>query len=92
MMACVIIIFNTSRVLIIVLQDASYVTAAGYCIALPDMMGVTPFTQYISIALYISTVIVQVIFTVCSGILLHSYFQCNLWLLVKITNRSLVLV
>ena len=71
-MVCVIIIFNTSRVLIIILQDASYVTAAGYCIAHTDMMGVTPFTQYISIALYTSTVIVQVIFTVCSGILLHT--------------------
>ena len=77
-MVCVIIIFNTSRVLIIILQDASYVTAAGYCIAHTDMMGVTPFTQYISIALYTSTVIVQVIFTVCSGILLHTLSKNNI--------------
>ena len=76
-MVCVIIIFNTSRVLIIVLQDASYVTAAGYCIAHPDMMGITPFTQYSSIALYTSTVIVQITFSVCRGILLHTLSKNN---------------
>ena len=70
-MVDVIIIFNISRVLIIVLQEASYVSPAGNCLTLSDVYRVTPFIQYIGIALYSNTVIVQMVFTVCSGILPH---------------------
>ena len=66
MAAGVITIFSTSRVLIIVLQEASYVTPTGYCIAISDIYGVTPMTQYIGITLYTSTVVVQIIFSACA--------------------------
>ena len=76
-MVGVIIIFNISRVLIIVLQEASYVSPAGNCVTLSDVYRVTPFIQYIGIALYTNTVIVQMVFSVCSGILLHILSKNN---------------
>ena len=72
----VIFIFTASRFLIIVLLEASYVTSAGYCLAVPDMYRVTPYTQYISI-IYTSTVTAQIMFTVCSAILLHTLSKNN---------------
>ena len=73
----VITIFSTSKVLIIILQEASYMTPTGYCITLPDVYVITPFTQYIGITLYSCTVVVQIIFSVCSGILLHTLSKNN---------------
>ena len=73
----IVIIICTSRLLAIVLQEASYVTPDGYCIALTSMHGVTPIAQYIVIILYSGTVIAQIIFSVGSAILLCSLSKNN---------------
>ena len=73
----VISIFTISRGLTIVLQDASFVTYAGYCISHSDMHKVTPITQHIGLILYTSTVIVQIAFSVSSAILLRTLSKNN---------------
>ena len=73
----VIIILITNRALILVLQEASYETPAGYCIAPSDMYKAAPNAQYFGIALYTSTVITQIVFSVCCGILLYTLSKNN---------------
>ena len=74
---CVIIVLSTSRLLAIVLQEASYVTPDGYCIALFDVFGAAPIQHHIIMTFFTSTVIVQIIFSVCSAILLRSLSKNN---------------
>ena len=57
----VISIFIISRGLIIVLQDASYVSPAGYYKGHQHIQIVTPIKQYIGLVLYASTVIGQIV-------------------------------
>ena len=73
----VIFIFNIIRILIIVLQDASYVNPSGYCMGHSDMCEVTPITQYIGVTLYSSTVIIQITFSVSNAILLCTLSKSN---------------
>jgi len=71
------IILSTSRLLAIILQEASYVTPAGYCIALSVVYGAAPIQHHITMTLYVGTVIVQIIFSVCSAILLRTLSKNN---------------
>jgi len=74
---CVIAIVNTSRILIIVLQEAVYMTPEGYCMAIIDMFTVTPITQYIGGTLFIVVISAQILFSVFSGILAYRLSKNN---------------
>jgi len=66
------IILIISRVLAIVLQEESYVTPAGHCIALSDVRGVAPIQHHFIMISFTSTVIIQIFFSVCGAILLRT--------------------
>ncbi|XP_065903256.1 uncharacterized protein [Dysidea avara] len=75
---CVVVVINSSRV-VVVFQEANYLTYDGYCIAaIGTVSEVTPFMLCINIILPIFVLIAEIVVLICIGLLL----------LVLIRNKS----
>ena len=73
----VITTLGISRVLIVVLQDISFVTSAGHCLGLPDLYEVAPITQFIGMILFSGTISVQIVFSIGSAVLFNNLSKNN---------------
>ena len=70
-------IFTISRVLVMIMQEAVYVTSDGYCKDAIDLYTVTPITQNIGVTFFTLVISTQILFTIFSGILLHCLSKNN---------------
>ena len=64
-------IIDGSRGTVVALLKANYLNYDGFCISIPTAFTVTPITQYISIAMFIVLLMVEISFIILNGSLFY---------------------